>query len=136
MSQTTANSECNLVDLFASSARPKQWVERRIAEMAQGVVASLRDGALTVGEAREELFSLDNLQAIRRRRLSPHLVELFSWGMELATVGKLSPETLPESFDQITRLARLVIQRPPSPRRTGIRSNSPPRAVRAKSKSA
>lgn len=117
MNQTLKKPVVNLVELLASAGRPKQWVEERLAEMSLGVVASLRDASLAVIDARGELFNLDNYQAIRKLRLDRNLVELFQWGMELDSVARIAPDGLPESFEAMSRLARLVIQRPPRPAR-------------------
>ena len=102
----------NLVDLLASADQPKRWVERKLAEIAQGVIASLRDSALSVEQAREELFNLDNYSALRRRRMSGELKELFEWGMELGSVSRLAPESLSESIDAMANLARSIIEQP------------------------
>ena len=112
MTQAIEQPPKNLVDLLASTDQPKRWVERKLAEMAQGVIASLRDAALSIDEAREELFNLDNYSALRRRRMSRDLKELFEWGMELGNVTRLAPESLPESIDSMTRLARRIIEQP------------------------
>ena len=100
------------MDLLASADQPKRWVERKLAEIAQGVIASLRDSALSVEQSREELFNLDNYSALRRRRMSRDLKELFEWGMELGNVTRLAPESLPQSIDAMTRLARRIIEQP------------------------
>ena len=106
----TKSSE-NLVDLFATAGQPKRWLERKIAEMAQGVVAGLRDSTLAVDDAWDELFNLENYLAIRKRGLDRDLKSLFEWGMELSNVARLAPESLPESLDAIAKLARRVMRR-------------------------
>lgn len=114
----------NVVDLLASADQPKGWADRKLAEIAQGIIASLRDSALSPAQAREELFNLDNYSAVRRRRMSRDLKELFEWGMELGNVGRLAPDSLPESIDAMSQLARRVIEYPVS-KGNGRRGASP-----------
>jgi hypothetical protein len=101
----------NLVELLATAGQPKRWLERKIAEMAQGVVAALRDSSLAVDDAWDELFNLENYLAIRKMGLDRDLKSLFEWGMELSNVARLAPESLPESFDAMAKLARRVMRR-------------------------
>lgn len=110
MTQTLRKPCASLVDLLASADRPKQWVERRLAEMALGLTTSLKESRLPVDQARADLFNLDNYTAIRTRRLRPELRELFEWGMELGSVARVAPEGLNESSATMTRLARGIIE--------------------------
>jgi len=126
MTQVIEQPVGSLVDLLASTDQPKRWVERKLAEIAQGVIASLRDSALSVEQAREELFNLDNYSALRRRRMSRDLKELFEWGMELGNVTRLAPESLPQSIDAMARLARRIIEQPV--RKVGRRRGPKPTA--------
>ena len=61
---------------------------------------------------REDLFNLDNYESIRKRCLHRDLKELFEWGLELGSVARIVPDSLPESFDAMSRLARRVIEQP------------------------
>jgi hypothetical protein len=105
----TNSSPADLVRLLASAGQPKAWLERKIAELGQGVVAALRDSTLPVEDAWDELFNLKNYQSIRAGRLSKDLKTMFEWGMELHTVAKHAPHALGESFDEMERLAKRVI---------------------------
>jgi hypothetical protein len=78
--------------------------------MAQGIVTCISHSSISVFDAWDELFNISNYQAIRRNRLSPRLAELFEWGMELSTVARTVPDSLPESLTEMTRLATLVMQ--------------------------
>ena len=99
-----------IVDLLVASGRPKAWAERALAEMAQGIVTCIAGSTISVFDAWDELFNIANYQAIKRNRLSRRLAELFEWGMELSTVARTVPDSLPESLSEMTRLATLVMQ--------------------------
>jgi hypothetical protein len=99
-----------IVDLLVASGRPKAWAERALAEMAQGIVTCMAASTISVFDAWDELFNITNYRAIKRHRLSRHLAELFEWGMELSTIARTVPDSLPESFSEMTRLANLVMQ--------------------------
>jgi hypothetical protein len=100
----------NLVETLATGHPRKKDLERRIAELGLGIVVSLQNGEMSIEQAEGELFNLDNLQAIRKRRLSPQLVELFDWGMQLEDVAELAPANLPGNYRTMSRLAERVIQ--------------------------
>jgi hypothetical protein len=103
----------NLVKhLVATKGQSKAWVERKIAEVSLGVVAALRDGSLPIDAAWDELFNLENRDAIVQARLSKDLKELIEWGMELGTVARVAPESLNESFEAMSKLATRVISGP------------------------
>jgi hypothetical protein len=104
------NNKTNLIETLASGHRQKKDLERRIAELGLGIVAAMQNGEMTIEQAEGELFNLDNLQEIRRRRLSPQLVELFDWGMQLEDVAELAPGNLSENYRTMSRLAERVIQ--------------------------
>jgi len=99
-----------IVDLLLASGKPKAWAERALAEMAHGIVTCIADSTISVFDAWDELFNIGNYRAIRRRRLSPSLAELFEWGMELSTVARTVPSSLPESLKEMSRLATVVMQ--------------------------
>ncbi|HEX8520791.1 MAG TPA: DUF3969 family protein [Tepidisphaeraceae bacterium] len=105
----------NLITLLALSRRGKKSLERRIAELALGVVVALRSGELPVDRAWDELFNLDNYQMAKRKKLSQPLLELFLWGMELENVAEVSDASLKESFAAMERLAQQVIRNAAEP---------------------
>lgn len=107
MSRTTPT----FVQSLTTQQPSRQWVERKLALQALGVVAALEAGQIDAEKAGSDLFNLDNYDAIRRRRPSAELRELFEWGMELEDVATLTPQGLPESFAAIRRLAGEVLKR-------------------------
>jgi hypothetical protein len=106
----------NLIALLAASRPGKSALERRIAELALGIVVALRSGELPVERAWDELFSLDNYRIARRKKLSRALLELFEWGLELENVAEISPASLTESYDKMEQLAQQVIRLASEPR--------------------
>ncbi len=117
MTHLLEKSSTSLVDLLSSADQPRRWVERKLAEIAQGVIASLRNSSLSIEEAETEIFNLNNYMALRRRRMSRELKELFEWGMELEDVVQLVPSSLPQSLDVMSELARRVIDETAKPGR-------------------
>lgn len=82
--------------------------------MALGVAAAIRAGGLTVAQAAEDLFTLDNYLSLRRNRLGRDLLEIFDWGMQLEDVRTLvpGPGALEESLRAITGIAERVLAVP------------------------
>jgi hypothetical protein len=102
----------HFVQALLESGEAKALLERRLAEYALGIVAALRSGRLSIDQAADDLFNLDNLRMIRHRRLQPALCELIERGMELEDVAELAAVGLLESFDAMTHLAEQIIARP------------------------
>ena len=119
----------NLVRLLAAAGQPNAWLQRRIAELAQGVIAALKDSTLPVEEAWDELFNAENYQSILDSELDRDLRTLFEWGMELGTVAKHAPHSLHESFDAMEKLAKRVIAKSQG-KRSAVRQGRPPSAGR------
>ena len=109
LSQTMKNTKSNLIASLATSQVSRLGLERRVAELALGIVSALRDGQLSIEGAWDELFNVDNYTELRRRRASKSLVEIFEYGMELENVAEIAPQSLGQSYDRIERLARRVI---------------------------
>src|SRR5207253_2577060 len=103
------NGNGNLIASLAASDDSRNALQRRIAELALGVVSALREGQLTIEDSWDELFNLENYRQIRRRNLSKMLSSLFEYGMELENVAEVSPQSLSESYERIENLARQVI---------------------------
>jgi hypothetical protein len=99
----------NLVDSLAAAGRGKALLERRLAQMAVGIVDAVRAGQMSVDQASEELFNAENYRHLKRRKLSRHTLEMFEWGMELPDVVELAPEGLDESLRRIVALAHRVM---------------------------
>lgn len=104
-------SSTNIVDALASVSPTKKVLERWLAEMGIGVIEALKCSALSHAQAAEDFFTLDNFQAVKRRKLSRDLLEFFSWGMELEDVVSLTPSSLAESHRQMMRLTERVLRR-------------------------
>ncbi len=128
---SSRSTPANVVRLLAAAGHPKPWLERKVAELGQGVTTALRDSTLRVEDAWDELFNLDNYQAIVAARLDKDLKELFEWGMELDTVARLAPDSLDESFNAMSQLARNVIVRSRR-KQSGSRRRTAARAMRAR----
>jgi hypothetical protein len=114
MSSTMAKKRTpnlDVIDALAASAHSRKWVELKVAALSQGVVSALASSTMTPSQAWNELFNLDNYQAIRRHRLNADLRELFEWGMELMSLEKHVPRALPQSYEKMSALANRVIRR-------------------------
>ena len=105
----TATATRNLVRVLADGSPSQRLLERRIAQLALGVVSALRAGRMTFDDAWRELFNLDVYGEAKRRGLSATVVELLQWGMELDDVADLAPDGLPESYGRIESLASQVL---------------------------
>ena len=101
----------SLIIALAASSAHAQVSERRIAEMSLGVISALREGAMSVEQAWDELFNMDAYQELRRRAVSAPLRELFEWGMELESVAEVSPETIEMSLVAMEKLAQRLIRK-------------------------
>ena len=99
----------NFVHTLAADGTPRRSVERRIAQLALGIVAALRDGRMTADQARADLFNTDNYLEAKRLGVSAPLLELIVWGMELEDVADLAPAGLPESYGHIASLASRIL---------------------------
>jgi uncharacterized protein DUF3969 len=102
----------NLVDSLAAMAHSKSILQRRLIETGMGVLTALREHRISYDQAWEDFFNIDNYRAVRRRRLSPLLVDFFEWGMELEDVAKTVPAGLPESYQSMSKLADKLLKRP------------------------
>ena len=99
----------NWFDQLATAGVPKRLVERRIAQTGLGVVRALRGSTMSIDDAEADLFNLDTYRAMRRRRLSPQLIEFMQWGMELADVAEVAPAGLEKSYRRMEALVLGVI---------------------------
>ncbi len=99
----------NLIALLAASRSGKPALERRLGELALGIIISLRSGQLSIERAWDELFNLENYRAARRRKLSPSIFELFELGMELENVAEIAPASVAESLNRMQQLAQRII---------------------------
>jgi Protein of unknown function (DUF3969) len=99
----------DLVSSLAASTASRKDLERRLAQLALGVVLALQDGTLSLVQAQSDLLNLDTYTAARRHRLNRRLLEILEWGMELEDVAELAPQGLGESYSHMTALARQVI---------------------------
>jgi len=113
----TKASKKNLIGSLAEGGAARPALQRRIAEMALGVVSALRRGELAVEQVWDELFNLDNYSELRRRRLDKSLREMFEYGMELENVAEISPGSLEESLRSIETLAGRVMSQSRAKRR-------------------
>jgi hypothetical protein len=123
-----------LVESILAGTPGREAARRLLAEMAIGIASGIEQGRLSVEEAADDLFSLDNYLALRRNRLGKDLLELFQWGMQLEDVVEVvpGPDALKESLGSIVAIAhkvlavqpaRLARRRPSRPRlRTPARS--------------
>ncbi len=98
-----------VVDALAGTSAPNREVERKLAELALGIVCALEELQTSVEQAERDLFNLETYNAAKSRRLGPDLIELLEWGMELENVQDLAPEGLSESYEKMKLLARRVI---------------------------
>jgi hypothetical protein len=82
--------------------------------MALGIAVAIREGGLSVEEAANDLFSMDNYLALRKSRLGKELLEIFDWGMQLEDVAAIvpGPGALDESLQSIVGIARSVLAVP------------------------
>lgn len=108
----------NLVFALGSAPGGKAALERRIAELALGIITALRSGELPVGAAWDELFNLNNYRAAKKKRLSSAVLEMLEWGLELENVAEIAPRALNESCQRIEQFARQIFRA--APPRTGL----------------
>ncbi len=99
----------NWIDQIATRRVSKRLLERRIAQTGLGVVRALRDSTMSIADAEADFFNLDTYRAMRRRRLSPRLIEFMQWGMELGDVETVAPDGLDESYRKMEELVLGVI---------------------------
>lgn len=85
-------------------------VERRLAVLTLGTIQALSKKQISLEQARDDLFNLDTLLMVKRRRLDRRLREAFEWAMELPNVQRLVPGALPASYKRITALATQVLR--------------------------
>ena len=101
----------NVVESLLACGGTRRETERRLAELAIGVVAALRQASITPEQAYDDLFNLDAYQAIKRNRLDRNLKELFEWGMEIEDVAEIAPQGLERTYKAIEKLAQRVLAR-------------------------
>jgi len=101
--------------------------------MALGVATAIQAGGLTVEQATEDLFTLDNYLSLRRNRLGKDLLEVFDWGMQLEDVVALvpGPRALDESLRNIVGIARRALVVPTARVKQPRRDRKPGRASSA-----
>jgi hypothetical protein len=93
------------------NSRPKRDIERRLAQIGRGIVASLRADQTTIEQAQADLFNSDIYRGARKYRLDPALLEFLEFGMELEDVAELAPDDLHESYEQMEQLLVRVLKR-------------------------
>ncbi|HLL90736.1 MAG TPA: DUF3969 family protein [Tepidisphaeraceae bacterium] len=116
-----AVAAANLIASLAAASPGKRLLERRLGQLALGVLASLREGGMSPDSAARELFNSDNYLELKRRRLDRRLVELFEWGMELPDVSELVPAALADSLDRMDKLAAGLLGPADRPRPQRVR---------------
>jgi hypothetical protein len=99
-----ATTTVTWIDQIAGSQASRKLIERRIAQSGLGIIRALREGKMSIKDAEDDLFNLDTYRAMRRRRLSAHLIEFMQWGMELEDVAELAPGSLESSYGSMERL--------------------------------
>ena len=104
-------SSPHFVQALLESSESSRAIERRLGAYAMGIVVALRKGRVSIEQASDDLFNLDNLRLVRERHLDARLSELLEWGMELEDVADLAADGIAESLDAMTRLAEQVIAR-------------------------
>ena len=113
-----APAKFNLVQGLSNASASKQLLERRLVQMALGVMAALQKGEMSFDDARLEFFNTDNYLAVKRHKLSRELREFFELGMELEDVADLAPGGLSESYWRVRQIAtRVMRQAADNPRR-------------------
>jgi hypothetical protein len=115
-----------LVESVLAGRLGRPAVRRVIAVMAMGIANGIEQERLSVEEATEDFFTLDNYLALRRNRLGKDLLDLFDWGMQLEDVVALVPgaDALKESLGSIVDIAHKVLAEQPA----RITRRRPPRA--------
>src|SRR5437762_7386614 len=104
-------SRPNLIVSLAAIHPSRHLLERRIAEMGLGVLSALGRGEISYDQAQLDLFNLDNYVEIRRRKLSPAMIEFFERGMQLEDVVEIVPENVKPNFEKMSWLADQIIRR-------------------------
>ena len=104
-------SRPNQIVSLAAIHPSRHLLERRIAEMGLGVLSALSRGEITHDQAQHDLFNLDNYVEIRRRKLSPALLEFFERGMQLEDVVEIVPGNVQPNFEKMSWLADQIIRR-------------------------
>ena len=99
-----ATTSVSWIDPVAGSRASRKLVERRIAQAGLGIIRALREATMSIKDAEVDLFNLDSYRAMRRRRLSSHLIEFMQWGMELEDVAEMAPHSMESSFQNMERL--------------------------------
>src|SRR5688500_8195329 len=99
-----ATAALNLTDQLAGASASKKQIERTIAQTGLGVVRALRESTMSIEDAEHDLFNLATYRAMRKRRLSPKLIEFMQWGMELEDVASLAKDSLEDSYQAMERL--------------------------------
>ena len=84
-------------------------VERRLALAGLGMIQALRNSAISLEEAENDLFNLDTYRLAKRRKFDPKLIEFLEWGMELSDVSQLAPNGVEESYHTMERLLSRTI---------------------------
>jgi hypothetical protein len=108
-SEVVEMAERNLIEVLLEGGFSKREVERRLAEMALGVVDALREGNLTPEQAYDELFNLDLYQSLINHRFDAEFRDMFECGMQLEDVAEIAPKSLEKNYQKIERMARSFV---------------------------
>ncbi len=101
--KTNPKSQKSLVHVLWAS-KGKKDIERHFAEMALGVLFGLKERRLSVEQAQKDMFNMDAYEAARRQRVDRRLIRFLEWGMELDDVLDVAPESLEESYAEMSHL--------------------------------
>lgn len=99
----------NMIESMLQNGATKHDVERRLAEIALGIVGALRRSAISHEDAYDDLFNLDTFLSLEKHHLSRPMKKLFQWGMELEDVAEIAPDGMEESYQAIEALAGKVL---------------------------
>jgi hypothetical protein len=123
----------SLVESLVACSPDRASARRQVAEMALGIATAVQEGGLTVEQACNDLFTLDNYLSLRRNRLGKDLLEIFDWGMQLQDVLALVQRAgaLDESLRSIVSIARGVLAVPAAHATRPRRARKPERASSA-----